>query len=103
MHSLHHSRDRVIWFLCPSKHSESEINQIYIMQDISVQAVLALGALAGAAATASYVPEYLTLREGYVEFGRQNPDQQREVDLAVDLTNDIIRSEEATAVSRLLP
>ena len=69
------------------------------MQDISVQAVLAVGSFAGAAAAASYVPDYMTLREDTILLGRLDPTFQPVVDVAVPILNDIISSLGATAVS----
>ena len=68
-------------------------------QDISVQAVLAVGSFAGAAAAASYVPDYMDLREAVIAFAELDPDFQLVADIAVPILNDIISSLGATAVS----
>ena len=63
------------------------------MQDISVQAVLAVGSFAGAAATASYVPDYIDARD--VLIASHNPI----FDPIVSILNSTISSLGATAVS----
>ena len=60
------------------------------MQDVSVQAVLAVGSFVGATATASYVPDYVDLRD--VLIALHNPP-------IVSTLNGIISSLGATAVS----
>lgn len=65
------------------------------MQDILVQAVLALGCLAGAVALVVYVPDYRELRDLY----QQLISDKDLRDFAVGVVTDIINSILATAVS----
>ena len=83
-------------------HALCSIHPLYTSvstQDISVQAVLAVGSFAGAAAAASYVPDYIDLRDAFMALPEVDPAFQPIVDAVVPILNDIISSLRATAVS----
>ena len=63
-----------------------------------VHIILVLGAIAGAAAIVSYVPDYKTLRTG-VEMLNLPPEQETFREEGLRIINKIIRTIEASAVS----
>ena len=63
-----------------------------------VHAIIALGALAGGVALATYVPDYKIVRDAFVE--AEIPEEaQTLVEEIIRIANNVIRTMEASAVS----